>query len=174
MSSPGKRRSRNLFRTGLDRLVGRHKDNVYKVTVIQNNSADKHGVMSNSDYDIPTEASHVNHINREQDHLDDKAPKLPQRRRSRPSRENSYKEFECHNKETSKMNSVKHDYAPPIAPPRRRSQHSSQHSCRSYDLHEPSPSPSRPPRRRTYSQSSYKMIPLTTKVTPLKASKANV
>ena len=39
--SPSKRRSKNLFKTALDKLVGKHVDNVYKVSVIYYNDGDK-------------------------------------------------------------------------------------------------------------------------------------
>ena len=42
MQSSGKRTNRNLFKTALDKLVGKNKDNVYKVTVIYNNHEGKH------------------------------------------------------------------------------------------------------------------------------------
>ena len=165
-----KRRSRNLFRTGLDKLVGKHKDTVYKVTVIHTNN------IVNHEDDNPTDiqANDISQIRNEETRSIEKTepPKAPPRR-SRPSSRNSCKDFEhqdsLNNNERVTNNTLEESKESPKAPPRRRSRPSSQNSCRSYDLHDPPTSPTRPPRRRTSSQSSSKKISSSTTTARLKS-----
>ena len=166
--STSKIRSNNLFKTALNKLVGKHVDNVYKVTVIYNNDSDNREAYSNSPSapNIIIETNHVKEKSRKENNIETESPKVPPRRKSRPSSQHSNKVFETHNPFESENMSVQNikiqhnklDDEPPKAPPRRRCQPSSQNSCKSYDLHDLSPCPTRPTRRRTYSQSSYKMI----------------
>ena len=79
-NSTSKRRSKNLFKTALDKLVGKHVDNVYKVTVIYNNDGDNQEANYNSAQNI---SIHNNH--KKSSEKNDEPPKVPPRRKSRTS-----------------------------------------------------------------------------------------
>ena len=136
-----KRKSKNLFQTALDKIIGRHtSDNVYEVTVIYKSKVEGEQVIDK-------------HYNNEAAIDNEFVPKPPPRRRSRHSSLNSLKSVHLLSDfESDSSHNTSED--PPKPPPRRRSRPSSQNSCRSLDLHSTSQSPSRPPRKRSYSQSS--------------------
>ena len=152
--------------------------------MIYNNDSDNRKAYSNSPSapNFIIETNHVKEKSRKENNIETESPKVPPRRKSRPSSQNSNKIFETHNLFPSesvnvqniKIQQKKSDDEPPKAPPRRKSRPSSQNSCKSYDLHDLSPRPTRPPRRRTYSQSSCKMILSNiTSPTPISNHQAN-
>ena len=73
-----KKRSKNLFKTALNKLVGKHVDNVYKVTVLKT-------------FPSITAIKKINQVREK--NIDDESPKVPPRRKSRPSSQNSIKGF---------------------------------------------------------------------------------
>ena len=85
-----KRRSKNLSKTALDKLVGKHVDNVYKVTVIYNNDGDNQEANYNSAQNISIHNNHQKHKSSEKN---DEPPKVPPRRKSLTSSQNSNKSF---------------------------------------------------------------------------------
>ena len=131
--------------------------------MIYSNDGDNSQAISNSHsaQNIIIHKNHAKEKSRKENNIETDSPKVPPRRKKRPSSQNSNTTFEAHNLFQSENLNVQNnnsDVEPPKAPPRRRSRPSSQNSCKSYDLYDLSPRPTRPPRRRTYSQSSCKMI----------------
>ena len=94
--STSKRRSKNLFKTALNKLVGKHVDNMYEVTVIYNNDGDNQEANSNSAQNISIHNNHQKHKSSEKNYINDEPPKVPPRRKSRPYSQNSNESFEIH------------------------------------------------------------------------------
>ena len=87
--SARRRRRKNLFRTALDKLVGKHLENVYNFTVIYNNDGDNR--LVNSAHNIAMDNNPEENIANTKDNIKDEPPKVPPRRKHRPSSQNSCK-----------------------------------------------------------------------------------
>ena len=80
-----KMRSKNLFKTSLDKIVGKYVDNVFKVTVIFNNDNDNQQSNSNSAQNIPINNNDPKGKSRTKNNIDDEPPMVHPRCKSRPS-----------------------------------------------------------------------------------------
>ena len=137
--SARKKKSKNLFKIALDKLVGKYVENV--------NNNDDDNKQANSADSIPMDNNHEQNIPNKRDNIEDEPHKMPRRRKSRPSSKNSFESFEIRSlfeRENMNVKKITID-EPPTAPQRKRSCPGNQNSCKSFDLHTYSQRPTPPP-----------------------------